>query len=72
VVLLFNPTEQWKFSRARHFREYQIGTIHGRWISMAMSIKHNTTVNTSTGSVSGVTIAFPKATALIYGSVKIL
>ena len=35
-----------------------------------VGLQNKTVVNTTTGSVAGVTLAFPKATALFYGSVK--
>jgi len=35
-----------------------------------LALQNSTTVDTSTGSVSGVTIAVPKATAIFYGTAK--
>lgn len=35
-----------------------------------LALNNNTNIDTSTGSVTGVTIALPKATALFYGTVK--
>src|SRR5207245_75528 len=45
--------------------DQQLLELHGY-----VGLDSSTNVNTSTGSVAGVTIAFPRATALFYGSVN--
>jgi len=53
-------SSQWKFGG-----DSNPLSLHGY-----LSLQNEPWFNTSTGSVSGVTIALPKGTALIYGSVK--
>jgi hypothetical protein len=51
----------------------QWGLAHGNQAMMLhgyLTIRSNPSANTTTGNVSGLTIALKKATALVYGSVK--
>ncbi|MCX6903261.1 MAG: putative Ig domain-containing protein, partial [Verrucomicrobia bacterium] len=59
---------------------YTLGVVAGQWRVSTdseqspsygyLDLQNNTTVDTTTGSVAGVTVAVPKGTALFYGSVK--
>jgi hypothetical protein len=57
---VFVTSNQWKFDT-----DSQPLAQHGY-----VSLEDGPQVNTTTGSVSGVTVQFPKGTSLIYGSVK--